>query len=248
MNLLPSRSSFISLVSGHANRMYRIFVIAGCLAGADASAQLAMWDIDGTRANVNNPRAATPLDPNLAGATLYHGGGTAATGGLDFFGGTNFFDTTLANAISNNRYFGFTLSPSDGFSYSVSSISVNLHVNYTGTMAIVLMSSATSFGTTSGLWSGSVSNSTSTSQSISLSAVSALQNLTTATEFRIYGYVTSGSGGQMRIFDGAGSDLSVFGATAVSSVVPEPSSYATFVGLGALGFAAWRRRRRTTGA
>lgn len=211
---------------------------AGCLATTDLNAQIVTWEFDGIDSGSNLPRPATTLDSNLASATIGHGAGVAITGPSGTIAGGNMSSTSLANAITDDKYLRFTLTPSANGQFSVSSLTVYFSTNSGSTHTAVLMSSATGFTSSSGLWNGSVAGSSSSTYSIDLSAVSALQNVSSATEFRFYSF---GADGQLRIFNSAGTDLAVFGTTAA---VPEPSTYAALAGLAVFGLVVLRRRRR----
>lgn len=97
--------------------------------------------------------------------------------------------------------------------------------NWTMASSIVNNTDATSFSSVASPVDGNISGST------SASTVGAYLDADSANTVR-YGWR-----GQ-----GAGTDVSV-GSLAVSTVVPEPSSYALLAGLAALGFIAVRRRK-----
>lgn len=61
---------------------------------------------------------------NLSSTTISRGAGlTAGTNG-DRFNATNWALTSIANAVSGNKYMEFTVSPNSGYQFSVSSIVV----------------------------------------------------------------------------------------------------------------------------
>jgi hypothetical protein len=218
-------------------------VLGGLLIGAsDARAQLVAWNVNGVNANTTNPFLATTLGPNMASGTATHGSGVTASSAASTFGGSNFDTTSLANAISGNDFIAFIVTPNSGFSFSASLLSLTFGVSTAVTnFNVALMSSATGFTAGNQLWTFAFSTASPATQSITLSGISGLQNLTSTTEFRIYGYRDTTGTSTFRIRDLTGDDASLSGST---TAIPEPSTYAVIVGALALAGAAWQRRRR----
>jgi hypothetical protein len=157
---------------------------------------------------------------------------TSSTGPLG--GGTG--ELTEANAISNEDYYSFTITPTldpgdsldfTSFTFDVAGRNSNSNSRY------VLRASTDSYATTLGV-TGTVSlasdPSTWVSQNFTLSDDSILQGVTAATTFRLYLIDNRGSTAHILI------DNVIINAT----TVPEPGAAL----LGAVGFIALLRRRR----
>lgn len=213
-------------------------VLAMCL---EAQAQIVAWEISGSTSSTVNPEPADLLGAYLDSASLTLGSGLTSSATANTFGGSGFNSTSLASAIAANQYLSFTLTPSAGHAVSISSLSF-----LTGVSAAVsnfhgeLLSSATGFASGNALHSYSFSSTTAPLQSITLSGHSALQNATSAIEFRIYGWRDTTGTSTFRIRSLSGNDLVINGSV---SAVPEPSTYAVLFGALTLAAVVVRRRR-----
>jgi hypothetical protein len=214
-------------------------VLIACL---EARAQIAAWEIAGTSAATSNPKPASALDSFIDGASLTLGSGITASSATDTFGGSGFNSTSLASAITGNQYLSFTLTPSSGYAVSLTSLSLLSGVS-TATTSFhgEVLSSATGFNSAASLHSYSFSSTTAPLQSITLSGVSALQNVTGPVEFRIYGWRDTGGTSTFRLRSLTGNDLVLNGTV---SAVPEPSTYAAIIGALTLAGVILQRRRR----
>lgn len=171
-------------------------------------------------------------------------------------GGTPAYSTTAADAVANDRYFEFTVTPTSGNQVSLATLSFNYGaVTSTGalpqagapiTPMFQVRSSvdnfSTSIGDTTAFVFGQSTSDVSKSFSVSLSSLGGFSQLTTTTTFRIYGYFgtgTPGYGDSLRL-----DNVNLTGT--VAAAVPEPSSAA--LGAGALALfgsvATIRRRKR----
>jgi len=221
------------------------------------SAVLALWENDHLAGN----EASTTAGENPSGGSwnsyldsapvLGRGPGATAATYQDAFAMRNANETTLANAISNNRYWTFTLTPGDKANWmNITNITIRFSAqdatNYE--VFFLLMSDQTGFtdGDELATWAvgdtGNVSGWLGQQRTVSLSSVSSLQQLTNSVEFRVYAYGQPSQFTQVGIgwifkTDGA-ADLTVFGEMAV---LPEPSA------MGLIGFAcmiaALRKKR-----
>jgi hypothetical protein len=143
---------------------------------------------------------------------------------------------TEANAIANEDYFSFTITPTLNPGESLNFTSFTFDVagrNSNSNSLYLLRSSADSYATTLGITGTvvlSAAPSTWVSQSLDLSDDSILQGLTAATTFRLY------------MIDNRGSTAHILldNVTLNATTVPEPGAAL----LGSLGmFALFRRRR-----
>ena len=217
-------------------------LIGAMLALGDAAqGQIASWEITGANATATNPQAATSIASNIASASLTLGSGVTAASAADTFGGSNFNTTSLAAAITGSDYISFSIAPSAGYSLSISSISLNSGVatavsNFHGE----LLSSVTGFTSSNSLHSYGFSTTGAPAQSITLSGVSALQNLSSSIEFRLYGWRDPAGTSTFRIRNLSGNDLVISGSV---TAIPEPSTCAAILGAVVLVGVAIRRCR-----
>lgn len=152
---------------------------------------------------------------------------------------------TEADAIAANDYFTFNITPTAGFVLNLSSLSFTANIsNVNSAELFSVRSSVDSFG--SNIGSGEITRVKGFGAddfqdfSFGLTAPS-FQNLTGATEFRIYLYNASApdtANNRYTRFD----NVLLQGVTAV----PEPGTI-TLMGLGLAGLAASRRRKRNAG-
>jgi len=209
--------------------------------GTTAFGQLVAWEITGANAALTNPQPAGSLAAHVAGGSLTLGSGVSASNTTDFFSANGFNTTSLAAAISGGDYLSFTITPAAGYALNISSVSFNSGVSSAVTnFNVALLSSATDFSSAGVLHSYSFATTTPPTQSITLSGTAALQNVTGALEFRLYGWRDSAGTSTFRLRTLSGSDLAVTGSV---TAIPEPGTYTVILGAMALaGAAIWRRR------
>jgi hypothetical protein len=168
------------------------------------------------------------------------GSGLSASAAADTFGGSGFNSTSLAAAIASNQYLGITITPQADYAISLSSIFFTTGVSSaTTSFHGELLSSATGFAPGNSLHTYSFSTTTPPSQSITLSGISALQNIVGPIEFRIYGWRDTAGTTTFRIRNLSGNDLVINGSI---TAVPEPATYAVLLGALVLLVAVGRRR------
>lgn len=221
----------------------RLGLLGGFLlvSGTAAFGQLVAWEITGANAAVTNPQPAGSLAAQVAGGSLTLGSGVSASNTTDFFSANGFNTTSLAAAISGGDYLSFTITPAAGYALNISSVSFNSGVSSAVTnFNASLLSSATGFNPAGTLHSYSFATTTPPTQSITLSGTAALQNVTGALEFRLYGWRDSAGTSTFRLRTLSGNDLVVTGSV---SAIPEPGTYAVLLGAAALAGAVIRRRR-----
>jgi hypothetical protein len=205
-----------------------------------AFAQLASWEVSGVNASATNPFAANSLGSSVSAASLSLGAGVSASSSADTFGGSGFDQVSLSAAITNADYISFSITPTNGFSLGLSSISFNTGVATAVTnFNVALLSSATGFTSSDTLYTYSFSTSGASAQNANLTSFVALQNATTALEFRLYGFRDTAGTSTFRVRNLSGSDLVISGT---ASAIPEPSTTALLAGLATLSLAFYRRR------
>lgn len=208
--------------------------------GTAAFGQLVAWEITGANAALTNPQPAGSLASHVAGGSLTIGSGVSASNTTDFFSANGFNTTSLVAAISGGDYLSFTITPAAGYALNISSVSFNSGVSSAVTnFNAALLSSATGFSPVGALHSYSFATTTPPTQSITLSGTAALQNVTGALEFRLYGWRDSAGTSTFRLRTLSGYDLVVTGSV---TAIPEPATYAVLFGILVLAGAVIRRR------
>lgn len=220
------------------------------LFGTHSKAQIVAWEFNGNAGNEVSV-AATSLDSNLQTSSISRGAGLAASNLANSFSSNNFStdSTTLEQAILDDDYLTFSISPQSGYQVSLSTLDVNFRRSSTGPNTFQWAYSIDGF-TTNNVNIGSEISFTSTAtdgvaqSQISLAGISALQSITGTATFRLYGY--GSAGGTFAIGRLTGNDLSING---IVTAVPEPSTYAAILGGVALvGVMAIRRRKPAANA
>lgn len=219
-----------------------LFVVSLSTTGG-AYAQLAAWEVTGVNAAANNPLAATTVGANIASASATLGGGVSASSANDTFGASSFNTTSLGGALTDGDYLSFIITPAAAYTVSFTSWSYLGGLASATNFNVALFSSATGFTSPDALDTYVFSSASPSSRSITLSSIPALQGVTSATEFRLYGWRDAAGTSTFRIRSNAGNDLTIAGTTALAPV-PEPSTYAAILGGAALAGAAFIRRRR----
>lgn len=148
----------------------------------------------------------------------------------------NFSQLSLAAAISNNDYLSLTVSPSGSLSFE--QLVMNLQTKTAGVFTWNLFSDKTGFSAGNVLQTqGNGGTSNIITWTVDLTGVSALQNVSTSTEFRIYGFRSASGTSEAGFANQTGStDIGVY-------AVPEPSATA-LLALGALSACVFARRSR----
>ena len=175
--------------------------------------------------NLFNPfTIGQAVDTNLTASGIGRGVGISGNAGANRYNATG-FATTLADSITGNDYFTFTLTSHTGFQLNLTSFAYTGQASATGPVAFSFRSSIDSFANTIG-------SATVVGTTISLSDPS-FQGLKSATEFRFY--AGGGTGGTYSINE--------FGFSGSVTAVPEPTSIALVSLMCCTGFVAAFRRR-----
>lgn len=206
-------------------------LLAAACAQASAASPVAVFDFNGTPTAL----APTSVADHLSATSVSFGGGAfdgeslPAAGALDF-------------STFGTGYLQFSITVENGWELDAQSLVVRAATLLYGS-GIELRSSADSFASSlhsSVLNTGYPNYNTYTAN---LGTVTALQNLTGTTTFRLYG--TSAFGDAQFAVD----SLALSGELGpVAAPVPEPETYALMLaGLGVVGAMARRRRARAAG-
>lgn len=189
------------------------------------------WDtsgLSGSTATLGSTSNAT----NVTGGTLQRGAGLGAASSTGTFSSNGF-----SNSDSDD-YVEFSFTVDSGFLVSLADFTITTATSNTGPGTLGLYSSNDSF--VSSLYTFNQSGTSSINHTIDLSSFTSVTGTMT---FRIVeigdtqadGVGSTATSGAFRV-----SELDITGTV---SAVPEPSGYAAFFGLAALGFVATRRHR-----
>lgn len=145
-------------------------------------------------------------DANITTSTISRGAGLIAGTNADRFNATNWALTSIANAVTSNNYMEFTITPTAGYQFSVSSIVVSWQRSGTGNTVLALRSSVDGYTTNLDTEKAITDNTTTQTFTFTFTQV----NSTSAVTYRIYSYAeqTTGTGGPG---DGTGNDIVVNG-------------------------------------
>jgi DNA/RNA endonuclease G (NUC1) len=187
-----------------------------------------------------SPFAPTTLNSNLTTVSgLNRGAGVAVTGTAAnrAWGGTDWQNSTAANAVANGDTINYIVKPKPGYKLSFSTFVLNYRRPTSGPTAGELQYSVngSAYTTAATLSYSSTSSSGATVPTVTLSGITALQNIpsTSSVTFRIANYGGTGSSGTWYIFDVASSTasdmyftgtVSVDCSIAPSSVTATPSA------------------------
>jgi predicted extracellular nuclease len=192
--------------------------------------QLAAWELSTSPGNQASNNATT-TGTNIGTSILSRGAGITAGTAAGCITSSGWFNTaaasTLAQAITNNEYYEFTLPVNSGFQANITSIGLVLRSSGTGPNTATLRSSIDGFSSDLGTVSIITSSVLNT---ISVN----LMNVTGITTFRLYGYGSAatstsapGTGGTMRIGTSTvatDNDLVISGTVSPLSTTPELAS------------------------
>jgi hypothetical protein len=156
---------------------------------------------DETSANSNSN------DINLNSSSITRGSGLTAAANADRFNATNWAITSIANAVTGNKYMEFTISPQTDYKFTVSSITIQIQRSGTGFSAIALRSSVDSYASNLDGEKTVVDNTSTQSFTFTFSHT---PDCNSSITYRLYGFAeaTGGTGGPG---DGSGNDIIVNG-------------------------------------
>ena len=198
----------------------------------------ANYDFAGSQGN----QASNAITANPTGAifsVFTRGNGITAASAQNSISSTGFVaNGTLSDAITNNQYYTFSVTPSSGSTVSLTGFTFTPQRSGTGSTNLVIRSSRDGF--TTDLAATVVSN---PGISVTLAPTNSA-NLTAATEYRLYGFGGTATGGTLRIGTTATPQFVINGSIAGASVVPEAGTLGLIAfALPAIGAVIARRRK-----
>jgi hypothetical protein len=171
------------------------------------------WDFAG---NSGSETTVTALyfAPNVSSTgpsgIISRGSGLNPAGNTNRFNANNWSQAGLVDAVANNDYMEWTITPAPGYQISVSSLVYNWQRSGTGPPNITIRSNQDSYSTNLDTKTGLIT----TPNNGLTSTITTINNVAAAVTFRIYGYgatSSTGSGG----FEGTGSDLVIYGTVSL---------------------------------
>ena len=215
-------SGFISVTTPSGTAIStNSFTVFGSGGGTVYSGVLVGWDVSAQTNYGPNILAATTNAPNLFGSGLVRGSGvkTGGSGAAGGWGGTSFTNNSAASAIASNAFISFSLTASNGYKVSYTTISrFDYRRSSTGATNGVLQYQVgtNAFADIQNVFYTNTTTSGASLAPIDLSGISALQNIAAGTNvtFRIVDWGGTSSAGTWYVFDVANStalDLAVQG-------------------------------------
>ena len=179
-----------------------------------ASAQIQTFEFNGLAGSEVSSNS-NYNDPNLSIATITRGSGLVATNNGNRFNANNWAPTSIINAVTGNDYMEFTINPNSGYSFNITTITLNVQRSGSGIRGLALRSSLDTYTTNI---DGEKAIADNTSTQVITYTVNSINNAIPVT-LRFYGWAegTGGTGG----FEGTGNDIIVNGSVYLNTPQPE---------------------------
>jgi hypothetical protein len=221
--------------------MMKKWIVAVCslVVAHTASADLLVaFDFNGY-AGSELQGTSTVVSVGIDGPVLIlRGSGLTAVGNADRFNAQGWDGATSSdNALAANNYFEWTITPSAGYSMSVTQISFQVQRSNTGASNLVLRTSVDSYAANLNTLNNFAGNNNTVGSTFNSSGVTALQDTTGAITFRVIAWPGASTGSLG--FEGGGNDIQIFGTT---TLVPEPTTV-LLMASGLLALSASRRKK-----
>lgn len=195
--------------------------------------QLLAWNLNGNAGNETSVTSTT-TDPHLNASSLTRGAGVVSSTLANGFTGSGWNVTTLADAVTNNKYYQFTVSASNGFQANLSTLDAYFRRSSTGPTTFQWEYSLDGFAS-AGVTIGSPISYTLTTTNgdaqtqLDLSGITALQNAASSSTItvRLYGWGASASGGTFAIGRPTGANSLAIGGSATAIVTSTPTITST---------------------
>jgi hypothetical protein len=190
-----------------------------CLVMGDSRGQILTFDFAGLAGNEATANSNFN-DAGLTSSTISRGAGLTASNNMDRFNAINWALTSIANALTGNKYMEFTITPNATYQFSITSIVINLQRSGTGPSAVSLRSSVDGYSSDLDGVKTIIDNTTTQSLTFTFSQASTGSAVT----YRFYMYAedVGGSGG---IGDGTGNDIIINGSVSTGSGSSSATDY-----------------------
>jgi hypothetical protein len=183
--------------------------------------------ISGTNPNTSNPyTTGQTVDANITVSGIGRGAGINGTNANNRYNANSWNVASLADAITNNKYFEFTLSPNAGFEINFTSFVYTGQASGTGPTSVAFRASTDGFS--SNIGAPSITGTT-----INLN-VATFQNISGPITFRLYAWGASAAGGTFSVnnftFNGtveSGDDIT---STVLGSPFNQPNCFTAVSG------------------
>ncbi len=198
-------------------RIYVLIILAFLLTNL-LGITLMSWEFSGgsgSEVSVAANVVAANVSSTAPSGVISRGAGLTAAGNADRFNATNWQTTTsLATAITNNKYMQFVISPGSSYAMNITSLHFHMERSSTGPTAFTFRSSVDDYATDLGSFTTSAT--TGINQTLPITTIS---NQTGNITFRMYGYSASGTSGSAG-FEGSNPDLEIIGTVAPNYSTP----------------------------
>ncbi len=199
--------------------------------------QIAAWNNNSLSGVTAGSINATTNDGNLNTSVLSRGSGITATSLGGGYASSGWNVSTEALAVSGNKYYQATINAASGFQVSLSTLDWKVRNTSTGAQTVIWAystdgSNFTDIGSPISL--GTTPSGGTVQAQISLSGISALQNVPNSTTitFRLYGWGASASTGTLAFGTGNVNSLAFGGTTGSAGATPALSVTASSLAFG----------------
>ncbi|PJB16640.1 MAG: hypothetical protein CO117_14610, partial [Flavobacteriaceae bacterium CG_4_9_14_3_um_filter_33_16] len=158
-------------------------------------------------------------DIYLTTSTITRGAGLVANNNLDSFNSQNWNITSIEDAVVNDDYVEFTISPKSGFQFDVTTIVFDYYRSLTGPTSVALRSSLDGYATNLDGEKSIIDNTNLQTLTFTVNQPTLANSVT----YRFYGYAEDAAGSGR--FESGGSDIVVNGAV---TALPACSSTTTW--------------------
>lgn len=220
--------------------MKKLIVAAFSLVMAHAaSADLLVGFDFGTYLGSESQGTSTVVSVGIDGPVLIlRGSGLTASANGGRFNAQGWDGAADADAaLAANNYFEWTITPSAGYSMSVTQISFQVQRSNTGASNLVLRTSVDNYVANLNTLNNFAGNNATVGSTFDSSGVTALQDTTGAITFRVIAWPGASTGSLG--FEGTGNDIQIFGT---ATLVPEPTTV-LLMASGLLALSASRRKK-----